>query len=89
MITRAEFDKWVKDEDIATILIKDGHQFGPSNPWDSPDNDKERGSVRLIDGVIHVDWIDGGWNGYGEEQFKTIDEFATRWTDVMQHGLCG
>ena len=89
MVTQAEFDKWVKDEDIDTTPVENGHKFGSSNPWDSPENDDDNGTVRLIDGIIHIDWIDGGWNGYGEEQFDSIAEFAARWTDVMQNGLTG
>ena len=87
MITRDQLDNWIKAEHIVTRPIEQGVEFDPSNPWDEIHD--ETGSLRLIDGTLHVNWVDGGWNGYGEEQFTDLRQFANRWETVMEFGLTG
>ena len=88
MVTQQQFDEWLVNKDMSTIQIENGIKVDTSNPWGEID-DAEFGTIRLIDGTIHIDWVDSGWNGYGEEQFTDIDEFSTRFTDVMANGLTG
>jgi len=89
VITKKEFYDWLDAEDFYNEEIENGVQFGSDNPWDLVENSDSKGSIRLIDGVLHVSFVDGGWNGYGEEVFSSISEFAERWDDVMSDGLQG
>lgn len=89
MVTQEQLNSWIKETDIITKPIENGIQFGGDNPWDEIENATYTGSIRLIDGTIHIDFVDGEWNGYGEEQYTNLQEFAARWTDVMENGLTG
>ena len=79
MVTRAEFNAWVENENINTIPIDNGFKFETTYPWDTLTKHGDKGTIRLIDGTIHIDWIDTGWFGEGEEQFDTLETFDTRW----------
>tara|TARA_R110000868_G_scaffold86770_2_gene243259 strand:- start:845 stop:1114 length:270 start_codon:yes stop_codon:yes gene_type:complete len=89
MITSEQFSEWLANEDMTTFEIENGVKVDTSNPWGEIDEKSEFGAIRLVDGTIHIDWVDSGWNGYGEEQFTDIDEFSARFTDVMNNGLTG
>ena len=86
MITKKEFYDWLDAENFYNEEIENGVQFGAENPWSLRSFCYSKGSIRLIDGVLHVSF---GWNGYGDEVFSSISEFAERWDDVMRNGLQG
>ncbi len=86
MITRAELEQWIKESGTEVTQVDNTYQFSLSNPWEPIEDGEDYGIIKLSDGIIIIDWA---WNGYGEEKYKTINEFSARFSDVMQNGLTG
>lgn len=88
MITREQLDNWVASEQIQVEQIDNGVEFASDNPWDI-ENAQHYGTIIVTNGILRVEFMSGGWNGYGTEEYTDMPTFIERWNNVMEYGLIG